>query len=426
MNNQVLLYSLIVMWLSSTKITGLYDEFRSSNFVYELIALIKNIFFQSLCAVVILFLLEKEILSKFFVIAYSTYVMLLLTFEKYLFRTLLQYLRKRGRNLRSILIVGAGDLGYNFCESINNNPHFGYKIIGFIDDENKTFLNGQYLGKINDLEKVLSEKSVDDVIVALPNYATHQLQKVIRTCEHHTTRIKIIPDYFKFLPGKYSASMFGKFPIISVREDRLNELQWRILKRGFDLFFTILLFVFVFSWLWPLIAIAIKIVSPGPIFFKQIRWGRDNQRFTSYKFRSMIVDSKDIDKEGHFLQASKDDPRVTKIGRFLRKSNLDELPQFWNVLLGDMTVVGPRPHPTPLNVESKNRIHLYMLRHLVKPGLTGWAQVNGFRGQTKEPELMQKRIDHDIWYIENWSFTLDMQIILSTVWNMIKGDPNAY
>ncbi len=140
----------------------------------------------------------------------------------------------------------------------------------------------------------------------------------------------------------------------------------------------------------------------------------------------MVVSSNDVDEDGKFRQASKDDPRITKIGRILRKTNLDELPQFWNVLKGEMSIVGPRPHPTPLNLESKDKVHLYMLRHLVKPGITGWAQINGYRGETKDISKMQKRIDYDIWYIENWSFFLDMQIIIMTIWNMLKGDPNAY
>ncbi len=140
----------------------------------------------------------------------------------------------------------------------------------------------------------------------------------------------------------------------------------------------------------------------------------------------MVVSSNDVDEDGKFRQASKDDPRITKIGRILRKTNLDELPQFWNVLKGEMSIVGPRPHPTPLNLESKDKVHLYMLRHLVKPGITGWAQINGYRGETKDISKMQKRIDYDIWYIENWSFFLELQIIIMTIWNMLKGDPNAY
>jgi len=140
----------------------------------------------------------------------------------------------------------------------------------------------------------------------------------------------------------------------------------------------------------------------------------------------MVVESKDIGDDGKFQQAKKDDPRITKIGAFLRKTNLDGLPQFINVLMGDMSIVGPRPHPGPLNLQSKDKVKMYMLRHLVKPGITGWAQVNGHRGETGSVEKMQKRIEHDIWYIENWSFWLDIQIIFMTVWNMIKGDPNAY
>ena len=140
----------------------------------------------------------------------------------------------------------------------------------------------------------------------------------------------------------------------------------------------------------------------------------------------MEVFCSDVDKNGKYQQACKNDPRITKIGKSLRKTNLDELPQFWNVLKGEMSIVGPRPHPTQLNLESKDKVHLYMLRHLVKPGLTGWAQVNGYRGETRDISKMQKRIDHDIWYIENWSFWLDLQIIAQTMWIMIKGDPNAY
>lgn len=140
----------------------------------------------------------------------------------------------------------------------------------------------------------------------------------------------------------------------------------------------------------------------------------------------MSNDSLDVDNLGNYQQARKDDPRVTRIGKFLRKTNLDELPQFWNVLKGDMSIVGPRPHPTPLNEESKGKIRLYMLRHLVKPGITGWAQINGYRGGTEKPALMQKRIDNDLWYIENWTFWLDVQIVVLTVWNMLRGDPNAY
>jgi putative colanic acid biosynthesis UDP-glucose lipid carrier transferase len=174
-----------------------------------------------------------------------------------------------------------------------------------------------------------------------------------------------------------------------------------------------------------IIAILIKLNSKGPVFFVQKRWGMNNVPFSTLKFRSMTTESSDV-VEGKYQQAQQGDARITKIGAFLRKSNLDELPQFINVLLGDMSVVGPRPHPGPLNEESKEVVTNYLQRHLVKPGITGWAQVNGARGETKKVSQMQKRVDYDIWYIENWSFALDIRIVLQTVWNMYKGDDHAF
>ena len=427
-NVQFLVLSLAVIWFFTSRATGLYDEFRSRNFSFELILIVKNCFVQAVSAIIILFLLNEKTFSRYFVILYGGGLYAVISFEKFLFRRLLNLFRRRGRNLRHMLIIGTGKIGINFYESVKRNPHFGYNILGFLDDERNEQLNGQYLGKIEELDGYLKTLRVDDVIIALPNDATVRIEEVIGICEKHTTRIKIIPDYFNFISNKYNLSLFGHFPVISVRDDRINELHWRLLKRTFDIVVTILLFIFVFSWLWPLIAIIIKLTSPGPVFFKQERWGRDNRHFITYKFRSMRNGQcSETDENGNYQQATKDDPRVTKIGRILRKTNLDELPQFWNVLRGgEMSIVGPRPHPTPLNLESKDKVRLYMLRHLVKPGITGWAQINGFRGETNDIDSMQKRIDHDVWYIENWSFWLDIQIMLLTVWNMIKGDPNAY
>ncbi len=421
-----LLLSLVLVWSFSARITGLYDEFRSRNFSFELILLIKNILIQFIAAVCILFLIKDLILSRTFVVLYGAASMTTIVLERFLLRRALNWLRVRGRNLRHILIVGAGEVGKNFYDTILINPHFGYRLVGFLDDQAKASLNGHYLGTIDELDRVLAHNSVDDVIVALPNYATERLNEVIKACANHTTRVKIIPDYFRFVSDKFEVSMFGRFPVISVRKDRLDEIHWYILKRAFDGIFSLAVFVFVLSWLIPLIALAVKVSSRGSIFFKQERWGRDNKKIICYKFRSMIPESRDVNADGHYQQACPNDSRVTKIGRILRKTNLDELPQFWNVLIGEMSVVGPRPHPTPLNLESKDVIENYMLRHLVKPGITGWAQVNGYRGETRDPDLMQKRVDRDIWYIENWSFWLDIQIIFLTIWQMLKVDSKAY
>ena len=421
-----LFLALSVVWFLRGKSTGLYDEYRSRNFSFELISLLKNILFQALAAVIILFVVKDIGLNRYFVIVYTVILVLLLPLEKFTIRRLISYFRKKGKNIRKLLVIGAGEVGKNFFDTVENNPHYGYQIVGFLDDKKKTFLNGQYLGKIEKLNEILYDLEVDDVIVALPKYADEKIEDVVECCRQNAVKLRIIPDYFRFTSNKYALTMFASFPMISVREDMLDQLNWRLVKRAFDFSFSLFLFTFIFSWLWPLIAIAIKVTSKGPVFYSQVRVGRRNRLFKAYKFRSMITASKDINENGKYQQATANDPRVTKIGAILRKTNLDELPQFWNTLKGEMSIVGPRPHPRPLNDESHNSVNLYMQRHLVKPGITGWAQVNGHRGETSKPGAMQARIDHDIWYINNWSFWLDIQIIALTVWNMIKGDKNAY
>jgi len=426
LNENFLFISLVITWYITAHSVGVYDEFRSRDFSFELITIIKTILIQIIITIIMLFLIKEIAIKRTFVFYFAFLMLGLITFNKFIIRKYLYRLRSKGRNLRSLLIVGAGEVGQNFYNSIHSNPHFGYRLIGFLDDNSKVLLNGKYLGKIEQLEEVLEKKRVDDVIIALPNYAVEKLEWVVSICQKSTSKVRIIPDYFKFLSERFEVTVFDKFPIITVRVDKINEYGWRLLKRGFDFFFASMLFVTVLIWLFPLIALGIKFTSRGPVFFKHERWGRNNRRFVTYKFRSMVMESKDVDETGKFKQATKNDSRITKFGSFLRKSNLDELPQFWNVILGDMSVVGPRPHPTPLNLESKDKIRYYQLRHLVKPGVTGWAQAKGYRGETDEPWKMQKRVEHDLWYIENWSFLLDLQIIILTIWNMIKGDKNAY
>lgn len=418
--------SLCVVWYFSTTVTKFYDEFRSRDFGFEIVALLKNSLVQLVSLILILFFSGGQSISRFFVVAYTIIIVLSLAFERLLFRQFLEYLRRRGQNLRNLLIVGAGRIGKRFHQLVVDNPQFGYNPVGFVDDIHKPDLNGQYLGGISALSTLIEKHEVRDVIVALPNAAAKRVQEVIDICEKHTTRVRIIPNYLKQGTTRYAVSMFGRFPIISVRENRVDESYWRITKRVFDVIFSLILFVTIFWWLWPLIAVAIKSTSPGKVFFVQERWGRDNKLFHAYKFRSMICESVDIGEDGKYQQAKKDDPRVTKIGRILRATNLDELPQFWNVLKGNMSIVGPRPHPTPLNLESKSCIPLYLQRHLVKPGITGWAQINGHRGETLTPAQMQKRVEHDVWYIENWSFGLDLRIIALTIVQMFTGDANAY
>lgn len=224
----------------------------------------------------------------------------------------------------------------------------------------------------------------------------------------------------------YNSDLKFKDALCELIEERAEIANNSFFKRLLDIVFTTLLFVFVFSWLFPLIALIIKLTTKGSVFFRQERLGCNGQKIVCYKFRSMVIESRDIDHHGKFCQAIKNDPRVTKVGCFLRKTSLDELPQFWNVLKGEMSIVGPRPHPDALNRESEKVIKNYELRNYVRPGITGLAQVKGYRGGTPNQRMMQKRINYDLWYITNWDILLDVKIILLTFRHVFVGDENAY
>jgi len=242
-------------------------------------------------------------------------------------------------------------------------------------------------------------------------------------CERNTIRFRVIPSADSFIPVVQGSALefHGAVPVSKIRREPLERKASRRVKRVFDIVFSFLVITLIFTWLFPILALLIKLSSKGPVFFKQTRLGEGNKTFVCFKFRSMRMN-----KEADSVQATKNDPRVTSVGRFLRKSNLDEMPQFFNVLLGQMSVVGPRPHPLRLNDQFRDIIDKYMVRHFVRPGITGWAQVNGFRGETRTPELMERRIELDIWYLENWSFRLDLKIVVKTVTNMFGKDPMAY
>jgi putative colanic acid biosynthesis UDP-glucose lipid carrier transferase len=242
-----------------------------------------------------------------------------------------------------------------------------------------------------------------------------------QTAEKNMIRFKFVPDFRMFVNRNIHVDIVESIPILSFRSEPLEDIVASTKKRVFDVLFSLFIITFLLSWLVPLLAILIKINSPGPVFFVQLRSGKDNKQFRCFKFRTLKV-NRDADAK----QVTRDDDRFTKLGKFLRKTSLDELPQFFNVLLGDMSVVGPRPHMLKHTEDYSRLLNEYMIRHFVKPGVTGWAQVNGFRGEIKEQEQLRKRIEYDIWYLENWSLWLDFRIIFLTVYVTIKGDKNAF
>ncbi|HEX6913812.1 MAG TPA: exopolysaccharide biosynthesis polyprenyl glycosylphosphotransferase, partial [Chitinophagaceae bacterium] len=266
------------------------------------------------------------------------------------------------------------------------------------------------------------DNNISEIYSTLPARDYPFLSEMAQQAENNFIRFKFATDFQAFVPGNVHVNYARELPILSLRNEPLDDIANRLKKRVFDVFFSLFVCTFVLSWLIPLIAIIIKLDSKGPVFFIQNRLGRDLNRIRVFKFRTMRT----TEADNQYKQATKDDPRVTRVGRFLRKTSLDELPQFFNVLFGEMSVVGPRPHPLKMNDDYKKIIDKYMIRHFLKPGITGWAQVNGFRGETKDLEDIQGRIEHDIWYMENWSFWMDVKIIFLTVYNVIKGEKNAY
>lgn len=425
-DNLVTVFSGLTFWALSARMMGLYKDYRETPFSIEWVSFLKTLLLYAMISALAFMLFLKEYgFNRKEMVIQLTLLFLLLPAQKVAYRILLKRLKLSPNNNRKVLIVGGGTNGMDFYQQFVKKENYGYTLTGFLDEERLHHLNGSYLGKIADIDKVLATYDTDEIVVTQTTDDT-QLERIVSVGEKEGKRIRIIPDYQRFGPRRLNIERLGSMSIINLRSLPLDNFDNRSLKRAFDIIFSLTVIVLVFSWLFPIIALLIKLSSKGPVFFRQERWGLNNKSITCYKFRSMVASSKDVDENGRYQQATKNDPRITRIGAFLRKTNLDELPQFINVLLGSMSVVGPRPHPVPLNILSKDSIENYMMRHLVKPGITGWAQVNGYRGETKDSYLMKKRVEHDVWYMENWSFWLDQQIIIQTLVNMVKGEKNAF
>jgi putative colanic acid biosysnthesis UDP-glucose lipid carrier transferase len=342
----------------------------------------------------------------------------LILFVKFL---LFYYLKKyrivTGSNYRTAIIIGYTEEAIALKELFENRNDYGYRFYGFFSNKKS---NEHIVGKIPEVKEFVLANRVDEIYCSLNEISNDQLKDLVEFADEHFKTIKFIPDTKQIFSKNLKIDYYEMFPVLSLQKTLLHEPVTKFFKRFFDIVFSLFVIVFLLSWLVPILAIFIKLESKGPVFFKQGRPGLDEKEFFCYKFRSMKM-NKTTEKE-----ASKNDPRVTKIGRILRKTSLDELPQFFNVLMGDMSVVGPRPHLWSQNKAYGNKIKKYMVRHYVKPGITGLAQVKGFRGEIETDEDMINRIKFDVFYIENWSFLLDVKIIIQTVINIFKGEDKAY
>ncbi len=427
LGDQLFVLIALAAWYVATAFSKLYKDRRSNKYSEEIVFIVYTLLIYTILLSSISFFLQPYFqYSSLFFGLFIALLFVSLTFTKYIIRKYLHSAIFQGKLLDNLLLVGATNSALDFYETINKYYYYGYKCIGFVDNSTRKMNGCPYQGTLQQLPAILQQKQVDEVVIALPNSENELIQECIDVCDYYGTKARIIPSFQQFATSTVQVNNIGQLSVINIRPLPLDKEENKLLKRIFDIFFSSFFFLALGWWLLPLIAVAIKISSRGPVIFKQERWGLNNEKITCYKFRSMVVGSKDTNGNGEYQQASPNDPRITRIGTFLRKSNLDELPQFWNVLLGNMSVVGPRPHPTPLNLEVMHTVDNYMLRHVVKPGITGWAQVNGCRGETRAPGSMQRRVNFDLYYIHRWTFWFDCQIILQTVINIFRGDQNAY
>jgi len=348
----------------------------------------------------------KYVLATFFLIAF---------FKFALYYLLQKYRTSFGGNYRKTVIFGANKKTLALQEFFNKNPEYGY-----VHKKTFNFREKREMSLSECFDFILKEQ-IDEIYCSISELTNHQLNEISDFADNNLKILKFLPDNKEIYSKKLKYEYYDYIPILSLRNIPLEDSINMVLKRSFDIIFSSFVIVFILSWLTPIIAIFIKLESKGPVFFKQSRNGFNYKEFDCYKFRSMMPN-----QDAHLYQATRGDERVTKMGRFIRKTSIDELPQFFNVLFGDMSIVGPRPHMVSHTSIYAKRIDKFMVRHFVKPGITGLAQISGFRGEIESDKDIIGRVKYDIFYIENWSLLLDIRIIFRTFMNAVRGDEKAY
>ena len=357
-------------------------------------------------------------------LAIGTVMLLLLIVTRLLERTIIKRMRRLGRNTRTVTFVGSDAETRKVYEQLIDDPTTGYRMQGYYADKKLEDDRITWLGTIQQLIEDIKQGKVitfgDELYVCLSRKERDTIKLLSRECGKQVTQFYYVPISVESIGLNLKREYINDIEIYTTHESPLQNPVNKLVKRSMDIALSIV-FLILTALIFPIVFIIIKIQSPGPLFFRQERTGLDGKNFKMIKFRSMHV-NKDADK----IQATKDDPRKYPFGNFMRKSNIDELPQFWNVLMGDMSIVGPRPHMLAHTQMYSQLIDKYMVRHFVKPGITGWAQVTGYRGETKELWQMEERVKRDIWYMENWTIWLDIRIIWLTIKTIFIHDKNAY
>jgi Undecaprenyl-phosphate glucose phosphotransferase len=405
------LFPLLIIWSLFSKKIQLYRPRRIDNFLKELFDVVKCLTLTLIILIAVINLFKRFEFSRLAFFYFCVMSIFGLISVRFFARKTLRMLRKRGYNQRFALIAGIGELGQKVLEKIELYPELGIQVIGFLtqkgEETGKSIKNIPILGGYEDLDKILNEKEVDIFFIAISINEYDCFESLIKKVNGHLSEIKVVPGSYEFLKLRGGMDELGDLPMVSLQGSPLYGWD-SVFKRTFDLILGTVVLVMIFP-IMLIISLLIKLTSKGPILYKQERVGFDGRLFQMFKFRTM---KKDAENETGPIWAGENDPRRTKVGAFLRKTSLDELPQLFNVLKGEISLVGPRPERPNFVEEFKNRIPLYMLRHKIKAGMTGWAQVNGWRGNTS----IEKRIEHDLYYIQNWLIAFDLRILMMTLW----------
>lgn len=407
----------IACWSLISYFSGFYDVYRYTPVLKIFSKLIGQMSVYLLTVIAFFPFAKKTVFDTQAIVVYIITAFAAIAVFKFALFFYLKRYRVAGSNVRNAIIIGYTPQAINLKNFFDTKTDYGYRFRGFFSDRKQ---NELIKGRVADIEAYAVENNIDDIYCSLNEISNIRLRELVAFCDANNKVIKFIPDTKQIFSKNLRIDYYEFFPVLSLRKTPLHEPVATIAKRVFDIVFSLLVTLLVLSWLTPIMALLIRLESKGPVFYKQIRAGMNEEKFSCFKFRSMHINNQ-MDK-----LAVKNDPRVTKVGRFIRKTSIDELPQFLNVLKGDMSVVGPRPHIYSINHTYSIKIKKYGARHTVKPGITGLAQVRGFRGEITSDEDMINRIKYDVFYIENWSVLLDMKIILQTVVGMFMGDEKAY
>ena len=390
---------------------GLYGSYRFKREESEIFTVLTINGIGVLTLMALMYLVRMSEFSRMALLLFWAYSSLFVLGKRTVARALLRHYRKLGYNQKHVVVVGSGHFARQYVEDVKRNPHMGFTVDGYVSEENCPDL-GTRLGSFDELEDVLGGRQVDEVVAALEPSEIGFMKQVLETADKTGVRISIIPFYNDYIPNYPTIDVVGRTKLINMRTTPLDNVLWRMIKRTIDIVGSMVLIVLT-SPVMLIAAIGVRLSSPGPILFRQERVGRDKKLFLMYKFRSMRITG--TEETGW---STNTDPRKTKFGSLIRKYSIDELPQFFNVLKGDMSLIGPRPE-VPFHVNHfKEEIPLYLVRQQVRPGITGWAQVHGLRGDTS----IEKRVEYDIWYIENWSLWLDFKILLITAFGGMKNN----